>query len=55
MKLSRFDYHALRYIAAFTFDNPRGQHWKQKSAYRKGRVRAASSRAQRSRRANRRS
>lgn len=55
MKLGHFDYHAMGYIAAFTFDNPRGQSPKQKTTYRKGRVRASQKRAKRSRRANRRS
>ncbi len=55
MKLGRFDYRVLGYVAAFTFGNPTGQSQKQKSAYRKGRVRAAGTWAHQSRRNNRRS
>lgn len=55
MKLGRFDNRVLAYVAAFTLGNPWGQSQKQKSAYRKGRVRAAGKWAQQSRRNNRRS
>lgn len=44
MELGHFAYRVVGYIAAFTFGNPRGRSQKQKTAYRKVRVRAAGKR-----------
>lgn len=54
MLLGRLDYHALAYVAALTFDNPRGHSHKQKATTRKSRARAANKRARQARKASRR-
>ncbi len=53
MKLG-LDYHVLGYLAALTFDNPRGHSQKHKARPRKGRARAAGKRARQARKGSRR-